>query len=254
MSAIGSGPHSGARFSRGARRNLLDAKRFDDMVKQVATTRLTRLSALRGLAAAGIAALTGVRFAAEQGDAKKSGGKRRKVCHCGNSPTNCQTKKKSKRAVKRHLRKHACDHKGSCQSTNPRCPAPTSIPSSASNPQCQVGGTACPGGLTCVAIATGSTSGICLQVSATCVPGSQSTCAAGETCITIGAVNVCAPVSFGGGPGAPCTTGANCLTGFCSGGTCALCPALQICGPVGSEVCCAVGTTCAGGTTCLVSL
>jgi hypothetical protein len=48
----------------------MDDQRFDDLVKRLCPTRLTRLSALRGLAG-GVAALTGAVLAADVTDARK---------------------------------------------------------------------------------------------------------------------------------------------------------------------------------------
>jgi hypothetical protein len=46
----------------------MDDKRFDDLVKRLCTTRLTRVSMIRGLAAGTVAALTGARLASQSGD------------------------------------------------------------------------------------------------------------------------------------------------------------------------------------------
>lgn len=49
----------------------MDETRFDTLIKRLATRRLTRVQTLHGLAAGGVAALTGMRFLGEAGAAKK---------------------------------------------------------------------------------------------------------------------------------------------------------------------------------------
>src|SRR5215211_789495 len=49
----------------------MEDQRFDDLVKRLCTTRLTRLSALRGLAGGAAAALTGALLASDDTEAKK---------------------------------------------------------------------------------------------------------------------------------------------------------------------------------------
>ena len=67
----------------------MDGSRFDQLIKSIATTRVSRLTALRGLAAGAVAAIAGVNFRAEDAEAAKS---RR----CRSKPTECQTCKKGK--------------------------------------------------------------------------------------------------------------------------------------------------------------
>jgi hypothetical protein len=97
----------------------MDATTFDQLIKRLATTRLTRLTALRGLAAGGVAALTGVRLFSEDGRAKKPNRnpQRFKVCLC--SPASCKTVAKKKEKVKKLLKKNACAYKGKCTLVNP---------------------------------------------------------------------------------------------------------------------------------------
>src|SRR5215218_8492754 len=52
----------------------MDGENFDDLLKKVCTTRLTRLSVLRGLAAGAVAALAGSAVGSDDADAKKGGG------------------------------------------------------------------------------------------------------------------------------------------------------------------------------------
>jgi len=180
----------------------LDANRFDALTKRLLTTRLTRVHTLRGIAAAGIAAMIGGRRALEESAAKKH---KRTFCHCSASPTNCQTKKKAKKQVKRHLQNHPCDYKGRCQATNPRCPGKpcTSI-------------TDCSGGQACV-------SGFC----GTCTNGNQ--CAAGQGCNA----GVCGPCTALNqcASGLICTVGGICVPppgANCTGNP-AICQAPLVC-------------------------
>ena len=62
----------------------MDGDRFDDLIKRLGTTRLTRLTALRGLAVGALAATLGI-AAPDEADAK-----RKKSC------SECQKKKKHK--------------------------------------------------------------------------------------------------------------------------------------------------------------
>src|SRR5215213_7376485 len=101
--------------------NAMDGTRFDTLIKRLATTPLTRPTALRGVAAS-VAALAGVTLAAEPSAAKK----KRKVCHCTDEKsTSCKTIEVGKKAAKRHLKKHACDYKGECKGFSDCCFADT---------------------------------------------------------------------------------------------------------------------------------
>src|SRR5215208_6354303 len=53
----------------------MDGQKFDELVKQFCTTRLTRLSALRGLVAGAAAAVTGSALATDDADAKGKKGR-----------------------------------------------------------------------------------------------------------------------------------------------------------------------------------
>jgi hypothetical protein len=98
--------------------NSVDGTQFDRLIKRLATTPLTRSTALRGLATS-VAALTGATLVAEPGAARNRNNNdepKRKVCHCsGPTGASCRTLKKEKSKVKKHLKKHDCDYKGSCQ-------------------------------------------------------------------------------------------------------------------------------------------
>src|SRR5215207_9902944 len=70
-------------------KHLMDGTRFDQLIKSMATTRVSRLTALRGLAVGAVAAIAGMNFRAEDAEAAKS---RR----CKPKPNQCQTCKKGK--------------------------------------------------------------------------------------------------------------------------------------------------------------
>src|SRR5215203_4935753 len=56
----------------------MDGENFDDLLKKVCTTRLTRLGMLRGLAAGAVAALAGSAVGSDDAVAGKGGGKGKK--------------------------------------------------------------------------------------------------------------------------------------------------------------------------------
>src|SRR5215211_3514073 len=115
----------------------MDGSQFDTLIKRLATTPLTRPTALRGVAAS-LAALAGVTLAAEPGGARNRNNNdepERKVCHCADATAaSCQTLKKEKSKVKKHLKQHACDYIGSCQGFSGCCIANTQT--CASSAQC----------------------------------------------------------------------------------------------------------------------
>jgi hypothetical protein len=84
----------------------VDGTQFDTLIKRFSTTTLSRSTALRGLAAS-VAALAGVTLAAKPGAAEQ-----RKVCHCLDaSSASCETLTVGKKAARRHIRDHPCDHR-----------------------------------------------------------------------------------------------------------------------------------------------
>ena len=107
----------------------MNATSFDDFIKELSRTRLTRLGVLRGLAASAAAAVIGMALFADETEAKKGGGHKkggsgwrhhrakkpkRTLCHCENSdPASCTTIKVRPQSAKKHL-KH-CDYAGPCQ-------------------------------------------------------------------------------------------------------------------------------------------
>lgn len=246
----------------------MDANRFDDLTRQVMTTRLTRVSAIRGLAAGAVAALTGVSLTVSEADAKKGKKKKKKrgICLCtGSTVSTCSDRKVKKKQKKKLLKSNPCSYKGKCRGFNPCSPAPTGngttqttpsfpIPPGGPSSECTIIGDACATG-TCVEVpGGGSTAGVCLTLDLDCTPGTSEGCPVDNECVSLGLLKVCLPVDIGGLPGDSCATGADCSTGFCNTlGICALCP--EICGDTGNEVCCVVGFECLDSSgECVVSL
>jgi hypothetical protein len=167
----------------------VDGPRFDQLIKHLATTRLTRLSALRGLAAGAVASLTGLSLLGEDGGAKDKGKRTRKrrICHRTSANDPGVSKKLKAKRARRHLRKHPFDTKGRCAALPGPAPTPPLPPG-----QCQAGQTACG-------------QGCCPNSAPLCcggVGGEALSCwAAGNTC--------CSAV---GGTGA-CPGGAQCCAG-----------------------------------------
>ena len=88
---------------------------FDTLSKWLASTPLTRATALRGLAAGAVVALTGVSLTADEAGADRKQPKKVQICHRGDDPTILGTTKKvTKESKKKHLRKHAADYTGKC--------------------------------------------------------------------------------------------------------------------------------------------
>jgi hypothetical protein len=131
----------------------MDGKRFDSLIKRLGTTRLTRLTALRGMAAGSVAALTGLSLFAEEADANGTRRRRRRrICHRTSATDPGVTRKLKAKRAKRHLRKHQFDTKGACTATPVRVGCATDAD--------------CTGGRVCE-------NGICVQCrgDANCPPG-----------------------------------------------------------------------------------
>jgi hypothetical protein len=227
----------------------MDATRFDDLIKRFATTRLTRVQTLRGLAAGGVAALTGVGLTAEEADAKKKNAKKVKVCQCFSElATSCSTKKKAKKKAKKLLRNFPCSYKGSCRGVS-GCAAGT--PGGGTGPGGSTGpGQTCSdgikngtetdvdcGGSTCPRCAIGKT---CTSrndcASARCAGGTCQTCTDPNTdCGTDTGGGMCACRESVAGP--RICTKITCR--FLMGGTCASCVAGEQCTVAGGGIeCC----------------
>src|SRR5215207_5979671 len=206
----------------------MDGTTFDNLIKGLSRTRLSRLRVLQGLAAGAVAALTGERLAPEETEAHR---RKRTICHCGdNNPQQigCVTKRLSKKKARRHLRQHPYDYKGKCVKT-PKPPPPpecggackpgeiccspgskkagTCKPNlnACNEEDCLALAAACTADVQCcsgICNAGGSTTGpladtanecsTCRSGGATCTtPGTQGTCCQGRTCIENGATDVC---------------------------------------------------------------
>src|SRR5215212_5785104 len=76
----------------------MDAQKFDDLIRRLATERLTRLTALRGIVAGAAAAMTGANLGLDETEAKKAnGGKKDKD---GKKDKGGKASKDSKKAKK----------------------------------------------------------------------------------------------------------------------------------------------------------
>jgi hypothetical protein len=103
-------------------RNHMDGTRFDRLIKSIATQRVSRLTALRGLAAGAVASVTGLSLLGEEGEAKKKGKKtrRRRICHKTSATDPGTTLRLKAKKAKKHLRNDPFDTKGACSgATNP---------------------------------------------------------------------------------------------------------------------------------------
>jgi hypothetical protein len=204
----------------------MDATTFDDLIKRLATTRLTRLTALRGLAMGALATLTGIGLSAEEAGAKKNHEKKVKVCKCPDSNSaNCRTDKVKKSQAKKQARK-ACNYRGACRSGVTSCP--TLAPLTA-GPQC-TNNNDCTGGLVCIR-----------QQCAACTVDEQ--CPRNLICnLAAGTCQDPPP-----GPGPACETNAQCGGQVCVGGQCVPCTLTSQCS--GFQIC-ALSGVCAGFEAC----
>jgi hypothetical protein len=109
----------------------MDGSRFDALVRNLSAKRVSRLDALRGLAATAAAAVAGVALFSHESEAKNNGpksnpkGKKKTICHCGTfDPSSCITLKPRPKSAKKHL-KHQCDYAGPCVAGKVGCPIPS---------------------------------------------------------------------------------------------------------------------------------
>jgi hypothetical protein len=96
----------------------MDGPRFDDLTQRLASIRLSRKRALRGLAG-GVAALAGGAAFTDRVEAKKG---KKSVCHCEAGGA-CSSQRGGKKQRKNHLRNHQCDYLGECRSDITACAA-----------------------------------------------------------------------------------------------------------------------------------
>ena len=178
----------------------MDGSQFDTLIKRLATTPLTRSTALRGLATS-IAALAGVGLTGEPGAAKK----KRKVCHCTDEKsTSCKTIEVGKKAARKHVKKHDCDYRGRCEGVSGCCLGDTL--SCTTNTQCCSG--FCGDG-TC------RPTGSCAGQGAAC----------NDNCCTGACLDgLCRPTGACKELGADCSADGQCCSDFCEPFNCALKP------------------------------
>src|SRR3954466_2616723 len=113
----------------------MDGTRFDAIIKGLSTNRVTRLDAVRGLAASAVATIAGVTLFSERTEARDTSkgpksnpkGKKKSICHCaGSSAASCKTIKPRRKSAKKHL-KHSCDYAGPCVAGKSGCPAGATV-------------------------------------------------------------------------------------------------------------------------------
>jgi hypothetical protein len=154
----------------------VDGPRFDTLIKQFSTSRVTRAHAVRGLAAS-VAALAGITLTEEPGAAKgdKKDEPQRRVCLWSRTSPGGKTKKVDKDKRKKILRRNDCARKGRCRGTNPcfapapecttdaHCPANEICENTACvAEECSIPEKACPGGDTCLQV--GGAHGRCVPI------------------------------------------------------------------------------------------
>src|ERR687890_2255471 len=74
--------HEPTRDTRAKGHKSMDAERFDTMVRRLGMTRLTRISALRGLAGSAAALLVGGALLPTTTEAADRNRRQRTICHC----------------------------------------------------------------------------------------------------------------------------------------------------------------------------
>jgi hypothetical protein len=193
----------------------MDRDHFDALVQRLASTRLTRGGALRGLVA-GIAAASGVAGASAFSEARaKKRHHKKEICHCANPAATCSTETVGKKQRKRHLKQDQCDYLGPCQGTLNPCAgagSPITIDLSLLGLSCTAGGTEC-----------------------------GDSAVSGLTCL----LGLCVPLDVANG--VVCASDADCSTGRCTGAVCADCPTASICGADDSAQCCVAEADCIRG-------
>ena len=219
----------------------MDGTTFDQLIKRIATKRITRLTALRGLAAGGVATLTGVGLITEEARAKKNNNndKKKRVCNCTSAdPATCLSQKKKKKARNRLLRSNPCAYKGRCQTGVSGCAAPLGCSPATNTTQGScLAGQICSTQAICVAGCTGTTN-------------TQGSCPSGQVCVIAAGQTTgqCQNQALGCSPNT--NTQGSCLSGQ-------ICNANSICVPTGclntanpqcntNQICCPVGTASAG--------
>ena len=188
----------------------MDGPRFDKLTQRLASTRLTRGSALRGLAASTLT-LAGMTTVADEATA----GKKKPYCDCPDATSMCTNARAGKKARRLYLQSHPCSYKGTCQGTGSHNP-------------CERAGAF-----------------ISLDMDllgASCTPGGGE-CGT-ESGLECGDLNTCVPFSF---VGDTCQGDVTCTSGRCDVMECVLCPDSDICETGNFPLCCVVDATCISG-------
>ncbi len=203
----------------------MDSKRFDQLTQRLASIRLTRGNALRGIAASALT-LAGITQGAETGMAQVTDeGRRRprqprqvRYCRCDGPADDCSTETGTKRQRQRHVNQSPCSYKGPCKGAGNQNPCEdagttiTVIDITLLRAECTIAGGECGNsattGLTCIA-------GICLPLLGE-VCAVDGDCSAGEC---EGVACVCSLVSICESESSDavqcCVAEAECIGGFC---------------------------------------
>jgi hypothetical protein len=178
-------------------RVIMDGNTFDQLIKHLATTRVTRLTALRGLVVGAVAALTGLGLTADEVGAARKKPRKKAWCHRGDDFSIVGTTRKlTKDQRQKHRRRDAADYKGRC--TASRIVSPTNTTTTTTAPpappgfDCRVAGAGCVGpraGLICDQ-STGQCVNCTTYTQCGTVPGAGAraclagVCRGGESCTT----------------------------------------------------------------------
>jgi hypothetical protein len=200
------------------RRKRVDGSRFDELTQRLASIRLTRGGALRGLAVSAVT-LTGIAKVADEASA----GKKRRYCACEDENDNeCTTERAGKRARRRYLRDHQCSYKGACRGSGSHNPCQAGAPITVNVNVLNLIGNECDDQSDC----GGSGSGL--------------------ECLEVSGIDICVPLE-GGGLGAVCSEDSDCATGRCVLLLCTACDTADICGRDDNAQCCFADAECLGG-------
>jgi hypothetical protein len=197
----------------------VDGTRFDQLITHMATQRVSRLAALRGLAVGAVASVTGLRLLGEEALAKHNHEKKIRICHRSSATDPGVSKKLKKDKAKKHLKRHPFDIKGRCSAA-----APAGLQCTNNND--------CTGGLVCIG-----------QRCVSCTADVQ--CSGGLVCLG-GACQTRPP-----GPPPECMTNNQCSGGrVCVGGACVNCDFEANVNQCGGGQICAENGQCSGGQAC----
>jgi hypothetical protein len=201
------------------RRKDVDDRRFDALAQRVASIRLTRGDALRGMAASALTLAGLAQVASAQvTDERHRPGHRRPVryCRCDNATETCTNETGTRKQRNQHVRNNPCSYKGRCKGSGTHNP-------------CEDAGT------TITVINTTLLRADCSTDPGVC--GNSAT--SGLTCIA----GICLPLL-----GEVCAVDGDCSAGECAGGAC-VCSLISICESESSDAvqCCVAEAECIGG-------